>query len=180
MKLDSRIIEGKRPLTCIDIEQAREFEGKPCLFSDNFRNYKDIKELSQNPQFIGELTIRADLDNYEYPFINQQYDGTCYGLVLPLEWVKPEEPKKTYRAFSFNEFTSEYDFGDVITYRFKEQDAIEEGMFVGGKYLDEDAELPGCGYVVLGNCRYSLTELFNNYEIMIDDKWQPFGIEVEE
>ena len=28
MKLDSRIIEGKRPLSCIDTDEAKQFIGK--------------------------------------------------------------------------------------------------------------------------------------------------------
>ena len=52
-------------------------------------------------------------------------------------------------------------------------------MFIGCQSCnDEDA--PGNGYVVIGNCRYGLKELFNNYELQYLAHWQPFGILEEE
>ena len=101
MILDSRIKEGKRPLTCLDVEQAREFVGKKCLFSNSYVNYKNIKEYEKFPQYTGILGIK---DKFKYnckeesPFKNGT-DGYCYDLVLPLEWVKPEEPEKKYREY---------------------------------------------------------------------------------
>ena len=37
MKLDSRIIEGKRPLTCFDTEEAKQFLGKWGYFNNNLK-----------------------------------------------------------------------------------------------------------------------------------------------
>ena len=65
MKLDSRILEGKKPLTCFDVEQAKEFLGKECYFSNCKGHYKNLsafeKYVSLTDYCIGELTAIMDL-----------------------------------------------------------------------------------------------------------------------
>ena len=65
MELDSRIKEGKRPLTCFDTEQAKEFLGKECYFSNCKSHYKNLsafeKFVSLTDYCIGELTAIMDL-----------------------------------------------------------------------------------------------------------------------
>ena len=181
MELDKRIKEGKRPLTCLDVEQAREFEGKQCLFSDSYVNYKNIREYAKYPQYTGVLHIGEDKQilrsKEDYVFRNLT-DGYLYSLVLPLEWVKPEEPKdpeEIYRAFSLNEFSELYAIGDVVTFRLKDCEVVEQSMLIGFQSID-DEDTPGNGYVLIGNCRYGFMELFNNYELKHLNHWQPFGI----
>ena len=70
MKLDLRIKEGKKPLTCIDVEQAREFVGKQCLFSDSYNNFVDIGKYAKNTQYIANLSIEENPTNDEFIFIN--------------------------------------------------------------------------------------------------------------
>ena len=175
MKLDSRILEGKRPLTCLDIERAREFVGKECIFSDYFLNYVDIEKfnIDNDNEHTGILSI--DDNSSDYIFINDRNESR-YRFILPCEWVKKSEKK--YRPFSLNEFTGLYAIGDVVTYRIKDCDVIEQSMLIGLQSSD-DEDAPGNGCVLIGNCRYGLKELFNNYELQYLAHWQPFGI-VEE
>ena len=42
MELDKRIKEGKRPLNCFDTEQAKQFIGKKCYFSDDARDFMNL------------------------------------------------------------------------------------------------------------------------------------------
>lgn len=50
MILDKRISPNKRPLTCLDIDKAREFEDKACIFADSYADYKHIEEYTiRNP-----------------------------------------------------------------------------------------------------------------------------------
>ena len=98
MILDSRIKEGKRPLTCIDIEQAREFVGKQCLFSDSYNNFVDIGKYAKNTQYIANLSIEENPTNDEFIFINN-YDGYRYRLALPLDWIK-EAPTPEYVPYT--------------------------------------------------------------------------------
>lgn len=118
MILDSRIKEGKRPLTCIDIEQAREFVGKKCLFSDSYNNFVDIGKYSKNRQYIANLSIEENPTHDEYVFINN-YDGYRYRLALPLEWVEqPTTPE--FVPYTLDTWEQEFTTGDVVFFKGKE------------------------------------------------------------
>ena len=177
MKLDKRIIDGKKPLTCFDIEEAREFEGKEGYFCDYPRAFAYGDDPLEKCATTGILELDVDRDYSHCPYINKT---TCanYPYFLPAAWLKPEEPEKKYRPFSLNEFIELYAIGDVVTYRIKDCEVIEQSMLIG--FLssgDEDA--PGNSCVIIGNHKYGLKELFNNYELQYQAHWQPFGIEEE-
>ena len=108
MKLDSRIKRGKKPLTPLDLEKAKEFIGKPCLFS-NYASYFENLDL-----------IDPRIDFYGLRVINEKNENDCpfYGLgmfhihgnfryCLPADWIKIKELK--YRVNSleqcFNDLT---------------------------------------------------------------------------
>ena len=172
MKLDSRILEGKKPLDCFDTEQAKEFLGKECYLSDGVASFANIDNL--NKAMLMEV---EDEDIHPYKLENTRWR---YGslFILPCEWVKPEEPEKKYRPFSYKEFCRLFDFGDGVCFRRKGQDTAEFSMFLGYE-IDSDGnrdEIPGEGKVNLGGKRYTLAELFEYYEMQLDDEWQPFGV----
>lgn len=180
MELDKRIIEGKRPLTCLDIEQAKEFVGKLCLFSDGYRNYKDIQEYSECPQYTGILTIRSDeqadlfSDKQEYPFRNEN-DGYCYSLVLPLEWIK--ESEKKYRPYTADEFIDKFEFwiGRVIRVRDKKSEYARtqyeyKTVFTGYRQCIGGIE------VFLNGKWYTMHTLLGSFEYMENNEWKPFGV----
>ena len=183
MKLDSRILEGKKPLTCFDTEQAKEFLGKECYFSNCKVHYKNLsafeKYVTLTDYCIGTLTAVMDLGDRVFD-VDQQCKEFRY--CLPCEWVKPEEPEKKYRPLSFKEFRRLFDVGDGVCFRRKGQDTAEFSMYLGYE-IDSDGnrdEIPGEGKVNLGGNRYTLAELFEYYEMQLDGEWQPFGVEVEE
>lgn len=171
MKLDSRIIEGKKPLTCFDTEQAKEFIGKKCYFSDDATDFMDLDKADGDSMFYV-----AELQNIwtaeEYCFADNSND---WRFILPLEWVKSEEPETEYRPFSLNEFLERYMMGGIVEFRIKDCEVVEQSMLIGFQSSD-DNDIPGDGYVLIGNCRYGLKELFNNYELYYLNKWQPFGV----
>ena len=177
MELDKRIKEGKRPLNCFDTEQAKQFIGKKCYFSDDARDFMNLDKADGDTLFYV-----AELQNIwtaeEYCFADNSND---YRFILPFEWVKPEEseePEKKYRPLSYKEFWRLFDFGDGVCFRRKGQDTAEFSMFLGYE-IDSDgnrAEIPGEGKVNLGGNRYTLAELFEYYEMQLDDEWQPFGV----
>lgn len=169
MELDSRIKEGKRPLSCFDVEEAKQFLGKKGYFSDFFSKYAHISNTNED--------VLQSLDEHH----DEAFLSTCnrWEFFLPAEWVKPEEHEEIYRAFSLNEFSELYAIGDVVTFRLKDCEVIEQSMLIGFQ-SSHDEDIPGDGYVLIGNCRYGFMELFNNYELKYLNHWQPFGIEVEE
>ena len=173
MELDKRIIKGKRPLTCLDIEQAREFEGKQCLFSDSYVNYKNIREYAKYPQYTGILHIEEDTKRFltkeDYVFRNGT-DGYCYSLVLPCEWV---EEKKEPKEPKYREYKDLDEFFDVT--------GLEIGDLIHLKFPgDNDAELlivGGCDdCLFIGIHKYTFAQLFAMVKISISGEWQPFGV----
>ena len=171
MELDKRIKEGKRPLTCFDTEQAKEFLGKECYFSNCKVHYKNLstfeKFVSLTDYCIGTLTAIMDLGDRVFD-VDQQCKEFRY--CLPCEWVKPEEPKKEYRAFTLAEWVDQHEIGEVIHYRSKSEE-IEAHVMYMGTYHHKNK-----GTIVLGVASYTLDCLFEDCEIEIDGKWQPFGV----
>lgn len=184
MELDKRIKEGKRPLNCFDTEQAKQFIGKKCYFSDDARDFMNLDKADGDTLFYV-----AELQNIwtaeEYCFADNSND---YRFILPFEWVKPEEskePKKKYRPYSLNEFLNEHEIGDKITYRLKldkqPEDFIRNKVMICGyQIVTGNANTPGEGFINLGGSLISLQTLFNTYETpnnyLYPEVWQPFGV----
>lgn len=179
MKLDKRILEGKRPLTCIDVEQAREFVGKECIFSDKYENFKNLdKYLFVNSDHSAILSIDDVAKCGDYVFRNAK-NAAHYGLILPLEWIK--KPEKKYRLFSLAEWIEQHEIGEIIHYRSKSKGIVLHHMYVGYAHgIDKDIQKIGVGTLTLGVASYSLVYLFEDYEIEVNGEWKPFGVEIEE
>lgn len=170
MELDKRIKEGKKPLNCFDTEQAKQFIGKKCYFSDDARDFMNLDKADGDTLFYV-----AELQNIwtaeEYCFADNSND---YRFILPFEWVKPEEPEKKYRAFTLTEWINQHEIGQIIHYRSKSEE-VEAHIMYMGTYHHKNK-----GTIVLGVASYTLDCLFEEYEIEIDGEWQPFGTEVKE
>ena len=108
MKLDERIKKGKKPLTPLDIEKAKEFIGELCLFS-NYASYFENLDL-----------IDPRVDFYKLKNINEknENDSPFYGIgmflmhgnfryCLPAKWVKTNELK--YRISSVEQCMTDLD-----------------------------------------------------------------------
>lgn len=179
MELDKRIKIGKRPLTCLDVDQAQQFVGKECIFSDSFINYKNIQSCTENPQYIGILSIE-DKFKYsckeEYPYKNGT-DGYCYALVLPLEWIK-ESGITNFVPYTLDTWKHEFEPGEVITFRGKKgspKDNISYECIYNGYLKTKEGEI----IIILGPFMFSFNELFELHEINRDNTWEPFGRKVE-
>lgn len=163
MELDSRILEGKTYLDCFDTEVAKGFIGKECYLSDGVTSFANVDNLNK------AVLIEVDDENikpYTLENIRWRYSSD---FILPCEWVKePEEPEKKYRAFTLNEFVNQYSLGDEVIMRSKDNPTSKHVLFVGYEEGGDD--------VLLGQYWNTFMILFNNYELYIDGKWQPFGI----
>ena len=180
MELDSRIIDGKRPLTCFDTEQAKEFIGKECYFSDQLCTFNkllnaysyvtaDILVSKEKYLYVGELLTVGDSDGSCYEAgINGEAEW--FQFCLPCEWVK--EPKKKYRPYSVMEFIKYYPIGSYLHLRIKD-DSMEMHRLIDGynDYKNGNGTLFMCG------TGFSMSELYENYEIFKDGGWKPFGVE---
>ena len=97
MKLDKRIIEGKKPLTCFDVEEAREFIGKEGYFAGDLSVYQKLDYFQTwTLQEIKNNISRCFKDNV----LNEHWN-----YFLPEEWVQKEKPEPKYRPYkNYDEF----------------------------------------------------------------------------
>lgn len=177
MILDSRIKDGKRPLTCIDIEQAREFVGKECIFSDFFLNYVDIEKfnIDNDNEHTGILSI--DDNSSDYIFINDR-NKSRYRFILPCEWL-PKAPE--FEQYTLDTWEHEFELGDVIIFRGK-VGTERAGSRYKCIYAGWRQDLLQDAIVFLGLWGFTFKELFELYEIHRGDgprDWEPFGRKVE-
>lgn len=159
MDLDKRVIEGKRPLTCYDIEEAKEYIGKVCYVCDEYDFFTKLG--------LTEKTILKGVEDCEIPFHYDSYDSEKQAeFCLPAEWVK-QEPK--YRPYTLQEFTKEFSLGDEIIVRKIDDGKIKHRLFI--EYTEDETVK-----VHLGSFFFGFEELFNRYELYTGKGWQPFGI----
>lgn len=166
MKLDPMIIEGKKPLTCFDVEEAREFIGKEGYFARDLSVYQKLDYFQTwTLQEIKNNISRCFKDNV----LNEHWN-----YFLPKEWVQEKEPK--WRAFKdhaeYKEFLNDGIIESWIKIREKETKDTFEVMYVGG----------GEDIIYLGGRAFSLSYLFEQYELFNENtqEWLPFGVKGED
>lgn len=162
MELDKRILEGKKPLDCIDAESeaVKSFIGKKGYFADHISEFANISDLTED---VLSYITPDELDCEVY-----KANSTSWEYFLPEEWVK--DPK--YRAFTTKEFQQKYSVGSVLKIRQKQNRFTESVVqYVGYKVYEER--------IYLGITDFTLDELFENFEMIEpqSDTWHPFGVE---
>lgn len=169
MELDSRIIEGKRPLTCFDVEEAKKYIGKDCYFASKLESFENLSK-------VPHATLH-NIDDSHTPFWCYGDDAVlCYDcFILPCEWVKEE---KKYRAYTLAEWIEKHEIGEVIHYRSKSGEIELRHMYVGTRHSQGIKKI--ILKITLGNVSHTLDYLFEEYEIEVNGEWKPFGIEVKE
>lgn len=173
MELDKRIKEGKRPLTCFDVEQAKEFLGKECYFSNCKSHYKNLsafeKYVTLTDYCIGTLTAVMDLGDRVFD-VDQQCKEFRY--CLPCEWVEEEKKEPKYRPFKdhaeYKEYLNDGIIESWIQIREKLTGEVSELMYVGGSEA----------IICLGAYSFDLNNLFYDFELFNEStcEWQPFGV----
>ena len=167
MELDKRIKEGKRPLTCFDIEEAKAFLGKECYFSNAYCTFEDLNSI---PKAI--LQYVSDNKDASDPYKTACY---YYPFCLPCEWVKEEEKKEPkYRPYTKHEFLNKFECGKPINIRRKDDYInffIETMPSVKIDNLSDDV------HVRLFEGIFNLKRLFDEFEWQQSNgEWQPFGV----
>lgn len=162
MELDKRIIKGKRPLTCFDIDEAENYVGKTCYISNNYDFFRNVDFTKQK--------ILNGVEDCEAPF---HFDsGNQAEFCLPCDWVTKETKYIPFANTKQFFLMRNFEVGDLIHLRSKKDNTEYLIMIIGRT----DKEL------MLGNFQgLSFDELLQNYELWDceDNKFIPFGIEVE-
>ena len=148
MELDKKI-KVKKIFDCFsDFEEVKKYYGKEVFCADFIENFSNLRLY----------TNRAKL-------------GRQHRYVLPCEFVEQE---KQYRPLTIDEFLNHFDIGEVIVFRSKAMpDYVLHLLFVGYVENGKDNEVA----IILGQHRYSLNDLFTNYEYDGGDNWFNFGAE---
>ena len=176
MELDSRIIEGKKPLDCFDTENSevlKPFLQKEGYFSNNLRNFLNLNSCKKG------CLVKVFAKNFDCFVCFADDSNSSYKFFIPEAWVKPEEPEKKYRPFSLEEFLKIFDIGDQIGFRSKDNGEVKYAMLVGYTddfFADNTDRSDGKNDVMIGIYRFSLSYLFENYDLYFEDEWQPFGV----
>lgn len=166
MDLDKRIKNNHRPLCVTDIKWAMGFIGKNGFFADAINCFENLSECQS-----GLLISVKDKKLHPFECDNQWH----YTFFIPEEWIEPEEKK--YRPYTLAEWIEHHEIGDVIHYRCKSEGIEFRNMYMGYAFGEgKDITKANVGTVTLGVANYSFDYLFEDYEIEIDGKWQPFGI----
>ena len=168
MDLDKRILPGKRPLTCFDAEEAKQFIGKKGFVTDELNKFRDLNKTQ-------ECTLKNVWPNETYCFVSSV---TGYKYFLPAGWVKPEKPENKWRPFTLDEFVKRFDLDvgtRVFLIRSKRTPENQKRLLLTGIIQDKDPALCGIG---LGPYFFNFSELFLFHEVKIGERdWQPFGVE---
>ena len=167
MKLDSRILEGKKPLTCFDLEQAKDFVGKKGYFSHYIDNYADLENT-----VLGTLSSTGDTFHESFCCTEETFDNYYYEFFIPAEWVKEHEKK--YRPFTLAEWIDQHEIGEVIHYRSKSGEMELRHMYLGTRHSQGIKKI--ILKITLGDVSHTLDYLFEDYEIEVNGEWQPFGV----
>lgn len=164
-----------------DIQSFKQYDdkyvGRSGYFSDSFCAFQDLDQCLKTTL----LKITDDNKDNEYNEETSDYIFTTedcgnYRFFLPEELLK--ESEKKYKVFSLEKFLEIFTVGDLIIYRKNGSTEVHHKMFTG--YIvcaDGRYDIPGIGKVTLGQSTYGLGYLFITYELFLNGKWQPFGIE---
>lgn len=169
MKLDTRIMGGKKPLDCFDTEEAESYVGKECYFSDDLFPFADMSGRANRDLIYKGILLKV------WPDGSNPYETDSprfYTYCLPCEWVTVE---KKYRPFAdTKEFfiKTNFEVGDLICIRSKLNNYEYHLLLIG--WTDEG--------LMLGNfSEMTFDELLDKFELWDgEDKFIPFGVEVTE
>ena len=103
MILDSRIKRGKKPLTPLDIEKAKEFIGEACVFSNCASFFENLDKVDPRIDFC-QLRSINEKDENDCPFngVDIFFTHSNFRYCLPVKWIKTKELK--YRIISDESF----------------------------------------------------------------------------
>ena len=160
MKLDERIEKLSDILTCVDIEEAKQFIGQKGYFSDCIRNFDDLS--------VKTADVLSGVYDHDMTFIAE--DDTHWRYFIPECRLKPKEKK--YRPFTdTKEFfiKTNFEVGDLIHIRSKPHNHEYHLLLIG--WTDEG--------LMLGNfSEMTFDELLDKFELWDgEDNFIPFGVE---
>ena len=173
MELDKRIDALTDILSVTAGCHDWELMTKKGYFANSIFDFRDLKRLCAYGEYAGWR------EHNQCFLCKQAGDETYYSYFLPEGRLLPKEPEKKYRPFTLEEFLKIFDVGDQIGFRSKDNGEVKYAMFVGYTddfFADNTDRSDGENDVMIGIYRFSLSYLFENYDLYFEDEWQPFGV----
>ena len=177
MKLDSRIIKGKRPLDCVDVDIAKTYIGQKGYFANCLCAFQDLKSIDYHLTYA---TLK-EVNSQRTMAFADDFNDDEFSYFLPEEWVQEKELEPKWKPYDLDAWQNDYNIGRIITFRYA---AIPNDntitVFYHGKQ-EHSADLDKTK-ILLGNTWYDFQKLFDEFEIFdnkySDDnlcRWRPFG-----
>lgn len=176
MKYDPRISNALLISDPFNAETAKQYIGKRGYFTDAIFNFSNLDNCCD-----GMLaSVEADDRHPYYCAISDEgviIKGN-FSFFLPAEFVEEKPEEKRYRPYTLMEFIDKFTVGRPIKYRSKDEAGREHYLMLLGFWLTtgKDQTIP---YISIGNFKYTLQELFEEYEWQnhYTEDFKPFGVE---
>ena len=161
MELDKKI-KVKKIFDCFsDFEEVKKYFNKTVYCANFIENFSNLE------RYTDKMIFKEFYLQECKPFV---CGGKQHRYILPCEFVEI----KQYRPLTIDEFLNRFDIGEVIVFRSKAMpDYVLHLLFAGYVENGKDNEVA----IILGQHRYSLNDLFTNYEYDGGDNWFNFGAE---
>lgn len=168
MKLDPRIKSRSDILTCLDIEEAKQFIGQRGYFSDSLYCFSNLFGIKYN--------ILTDVKDNDLPF--KMDDGDYWRFFIPESRIIIENREKKWRPYTLEEFCNIFTVGFPIKFR-KKGEKRDEWVSVLAGYWNHQVGDEVLTYIFIGPVQYTLEELFEDYEWKNPgtNEWKLFGVE---
>ena len=172
MKLDPRII--KKPLSCFDTEEAKQFINHTGYVTDDATRFIDVDQIT--PRLLTDVRNDSGV-------CYKTNEGNYWRYFLPKEWVREKEPEPVWRPYDLDTLRMDKIlFGDVITFRRKTDDNSARIITAIYNGKSENSDDLNDSEILLGGEWFGFQRLFEDYEIfdsVYGDskicKWRPFG-----
>lgn len=180
MKLDRRIIEGKRPLDCVDVDIAKTYIGQKGYFANCLCAFQDLKSIDYHLTYA----ILKEVNSQRTMAFADDFDGDEFSYFLPEEWVQEQELEPVWKPYDLDSLREDdFMLGHAVVMRqkfvAKEPARIHTVMYLGHS---ENAENLNDVEILLGNTWFSVQRLLDDFEIFDDNygpigqpEWRPFG-----
>ena len=179
MKLDSRIIKGKRPLDCVDVDIAKTYIGQKGYFANCLCAFQNLKSIDYHLTYA---TLK-EVNSQRTMAFADDFNDDEFSYFLPEEWVQEKEPEPVWKPYDLDTLREDKILlGNTITFRRKTEDnsarvitAIYNGKSENSDDLNDSEIVLGCEW-------FGFQRLFEDYEIFDNVygssnvcKWRPFG-----
>lgn len=164
MELDKRIKEGKKPLTALDTDVAKEFIGKKCYFANNIEDFSNLDNANVLKGFLTDIDDDEMISGcFKTSGIRLSFSGH---FIVPCEWVK-EEPTPKHIDFEAAKKDSNFELCEMYG---------NELLFDTKNNIFYTSDGNVHTYLTVLAQRHYSEEQENEVDVMVEKKYRPYTI----